>query len=76
MALSSITAWDGTTNMDMPGSTDRDYLRKREIEEREAAANAVDGAKLAHLELAKLYAIRLGREDSETLPGVVGGSDA
>lgn len=47
----------------MLSATDRDYLRKREAEERDAAAKAADGARLIHLELAKLYASRLGQDE-------------
>ncbi|WP_404710257.1 hypothetical protein [Sphingomonas sp. MMS24-J13] len=60
----------------MQSSTDRDYLRKREVEEREAAAKAADGARLIHLELAKLYAMRLERDDDGPLLRAVGGSNA
>jgi hypothetical protein len=59
--------------MNVLSSTDRDYLRRREAEEREAAAKAADGARMAHLELAKLYAIRLGHNDDAPSLRVVGG---
>ncbi len=58
--------------MDVLSSMDRDYLRKREAEEREAADKATDGARTIHLELAKLYALRLSRADVEPPLRVVG----
>jgi hypothetical protein len=56
----------------MLGATERDYLRKREAEEREAAAKAADGARLIHLELARLYANRLGEDDAEPRRRAIG----
>jgi hypothetical protein len=50
----------------MLSATDRDYLRRREAEEREAAEKAADGARLIHLELARLYASRLGHRESDS----------